>query len=178
MRRLTDWPGTRLGRSVPLVPRVDVTDVADKSRSKRQAGRDGPVAAPLPVAKNGAPRSIAGEPALVVPERKFQQIIGGEFVRLVEAGEAALRGEIKGILRDAVAPLPAARAKRRRHASAGAACAQSRTTRSRRCARADGRRIIDGFGKCIDAADGESLARRLRTRTEPALASESATEFS
>src|SRR5579863_56246 len=70
---------------------VDIGDIAQESRRKRQAGRDRPVSAPLPVAKNGAPRRIAGEPALVVSKGQLPQIIRGELVRLVETGKPALR---------------------------------------------------------------------------------------
>jgi len=64
---------------------------------------------------------------------------------------------------------------RRRARTAGA---QARSVRSGSRSGTDGRRIIQRFGKCIDAANGESFANRLRRRTEAALASESATEVS
>ena len=65
--------------------------VPKKPRRKRQPGNDAPVAAPLPITENGAKRSVAGEPALVMTERQFPQIICGELMSLIETRKSPLQ---------------------------------------------------------------------------------------
>ena len=138
-------PGNQVGPERSVRSAVHVGNVAQQSRSEGQARSDGPIAAPLPVSEDRAHWSVCGEPATVVPEGQFPEIVGGELVRLVETGKPALGGEIKSVLRDGLCATrthPNRWSKHRRSTWRMCRCPQSKILWTGVCASAPMRRWL------------------------------------
>ena len=98
--RLTDWPGTDVGPHRSVGAWLTSQFVAQNARSEGQARSDGPVAAPLPVAEDGPQRAVAREPALVVAEGQFPQVVAVKLCRWSKLDKPALRRQVECILGD------------------------------------------------------------------------------
>src|SRR5207302_8202183 len=98
----------------------------EHARGKRHSRRDAPVAAPLPFTEKVAQHAPLHQKAFIRPERQLPEIVRGELVPLIKAGEAALGGQIESVLRHD-----------------GGATSQRGS-------------IVNGLGKSVSAANGDA----------------------